>query len=526
MAHPSGLLRRSHFLGAKIRALRRRSGMTLEDLSARCIEIDARRAPSVSYLSMIETGRRIPSEGLLELLAVVFQKDVGWFLDENVETEMAAPPAAAGEVGRVPLQPGFLFSRDLLETAIPEILSQTGTTGRQFAHVLIRSYQERHHNQFPDLERAAEAVGRRRFPMSVADLLRLTERHGLAVRWFDRKPIITRDASGREVRSLVRSFYDPPRTVYVNRALRREPARLKYDLAAHLGHRLLHDGDGMKSIHATGGALGGAPQPAGDAADPLGAQDILFAWRDFECSFFAGALLCPRLQFRRFVVRERHDVTTGRRIELTPAVVMRRITAVSPYRHWHYFDAYPPGYLRAVYRGNGIPLPWGSLRQVADACRQWAVFRMLERRRASRSLAQISVLLRHEEARLYACLALRARDAAGNPHVLSIGVDLVPALQSQRLDAAGIAAAVAAACQRGGGSSPVPAREAAAIAAVSRILNIAWIEEALRSEAAIICPHSAACPRRQPCPGRPASRGRARSLEQMRDEILGEARRS
>ena len=57
---------------------------------------------------------------------------------------------------------------------------------------------------------------------------------------------------------------------------------------------------------------------------------------------------------------------------------MRRMTAVSPYRHWHFFDAYPPGYLRAVYRGNGIPLPWGNMSLVSDPCPRWAVFRLLQ----------------------------------------------------------------------------------------------------------------------------------------------------
>ena len=57
---------------------------------------------------------------------------------------------------------------------------------------------------------------------------------------------------------------------------------------------------------------------------------------------------------------------------------MRRMTKVSPYPYWHFFDAYPPGYLRAVYRGNGIPLPWGNMAQVSDPCPQWAVFRMID----------------------------------------------------------------------------------------------------------------------------------------------------
>ena len=57
-----GILRKSHFLGTKIKSLRKRNHLTLEDLSVRCIQIDSSSAPSVSYLSMIENGKRVPSE--------------------------------------------------------------------------------------------------------------------------------------------------------------------------------------------------------------------------------------------------------------------------------------------------------------------------------------------------------------------------------------------------------------------------------------------------------------------------------
>ena len=55
------ITRNSHFLGAKLRTLRKEHRITLEDLSARCAQIDPQSAPSVSYLSMIEGGRRSPS---------------------------------------------------------------------------------------------------------------------------------------------------------------------------------------------------------------------------------------------------------------------------------------------------------------------------------------------------------------------------------------------------------------------------------------------------------------------------------
>ncbi len=511
--------RKSHFLGTKLRALRKRNGLTLEELSARCIQLDSQDAPSVSYLSMIEGGKRVPSRAVLGLLSRVFQREPRWFLDGNPEIE--SPAQRAGGAALVPLEPAFLFSKDLLQAAIPELLAQTGTTGRQFAHLLIRSHQEMSRNDFPDLERAAESVGERRFPLDAEDLLRLCRHHGLTLRWFDRKPVLARDKD-RELRSMVRSFFESPRTVYLNRELQADPARLKFDLASHLGHKVLHEGDGLKSAHATGGEMGGSPEGGSGLAAGLSAQDVLHAWRDFECSFFAGALLCPKAPFRRFLARESHRVEAGEKIDLTPAVVMRRMTKVSPYPYWHFFDAYPPGYLRAVYRGNGIPLPWGNMAQATDPCPQWAVFRMLNEHRGPDRGSQISVLRHGEHSLLYCCHSRRTRDMAGNPHVLSVGVDLLPALRSHGVDAEKIVASVTDACLRHRGEARIPEVAAAAITAAARVLNIAWVEDALSSPARIICPRSTHCPRTEHCDGANASR--AREIADVRDEIMSKAR--
>ena len=510
------LLRKGHFLGAKLRTIRKRNGLTLEELSNRCIQRDVSIAPSVSYLSMIESGKRAPSEELLALLASVFQRDPGWFLDESADIELSNPTAPAGGAARVPLEPAFLFSKNVLQAAIPELLAQTGTTGRQFAHLLIRSHQEMSRNDFPDLERAADSVGDRRFPLSIPDLMQLCKRHGLEIRWFERKPVLVRDKD-REVRSMVRSFFEPPATIYANRALQADPSRLKFDLAAHIAHKVLHGGDGLKSAHATGGEMGGSPE-GGSSAAGMDAQDVLHAWRDFECSFFAGALLAPRSPFRRFLARERYRVDGGVKLELTPAVIMRRMTKVSPYPYWHFFDAYPPGYLRAVYRGNGIPLPWGNLTQVNDPCPHWAVFRMIEGNRGE-SGSQISVLRDGERSLLYCCHSMRARDMAGNPHVLSVGVDLAPALDSNGANTSELIDSIFKECLHRRGESRIPKNAAQVLGAVANVLNIAWIEDALAQPARIICPRSTRCPRPERCEG--ARPSRAREIADVRDEILG-----
>lgn len=515
--------RNSHFLGTKLRALRKSNGLTLEELSARCIQLDPQLAPSVSYLSMIESGKRVPSDELLALLASLFQRGSDWFLDGNAEIEAAPPKQRHGGAVTVPLEPAFLFSKELLQAAIPELLAQTGTTGRQFAHLLIRSHQEMSRNDFPDLERAAESVGERRFPLDVDDLLALCKRHGLTLHWFDHKPVLARDRD-TAVNSVVRSFFEAPRTVYVNRALQADPARLKFDLASHLAHVVLHGGDGLKSAHATGGEMGGSPEGGAAVTGGLSPQDVLHAWRDFECSFFAGALLCPKVPFRRFLTRESYRVEAGEKIQLTPAVIMRRMTKVSPYPYWHFFDAYPPGYLRAVYRGNGIPLPWGNMAQVTDPCPHWAVFRMLDDTRGPESGSQLSVLHDGEQFVLYCCHSRRTDDMAGNPHVLSVGVDLMPALRSHTNHAQRLVDSIATACLQHRGQARIPEEAAEAIRGVGNVLNIAWVPEALNRSARIICPRSTHCPRTEPCDGARATR--AREITDVRAEIVDGIKRS
>ena len=488
------LIRQGHFLGTKLRTLRKRNGLTLDELSARCVQVDAAIAPSVSYLSMIENGRRMPSETLLAMLAGVFGKQVRWFLDENTEVPATVPARARGGLEAMPLEPAFLFSHDLLQIALPELLSQTATSGRQFAQLLIRVWQEARHNDFPDIERAAEEAGQRRMPLSLDELLQICRKVGLRMRWYD--------GDGDRPETMIRARFEAPGTVWINKRLRSQEQRLKYELAFFAGHRMLHNGDGLVSPHeATWGGETDTKVPA----VAMGQQDVLHAWRDFECGFFAAALLCPRVPFRRYLIREGHSVLGTEQLGVTAAVIMRRMTAVSPYRHWHFFDAYPPGFLRAVYRGNGIPLPWGNMSLVPDPCPQWAVFRLLNQSNGARAASgkprsQISVMHDGRRERLYCCHSLQTRDAADVPHVLSIGVDLSPALDAQGYDGEAMVKSVNHACHRGGGQAALPGDVVAALRSVASVLNIGWIGDALDTPAVIICPRSSACPRQpNPC---------------------------
>jgi transcriptional regulator with XRE-family HTH domain len=509
------LLRKSHFLGTKLRSVRKRLGLTLDELSTRCVQHNAELAPSVSYLSMIEAGKRVPSTAMLALLAEVLQRDAAWFLDENAELGGMPERGSNGGLRRAPLEPAFLFSRELMQAAIPELLSQTGTTGRQFAQLLIRSHQELSRNDFPDLERAAESIGQRRFPLTQDDLLRMTRKCGLELRWFEQAPLLVRD-NDHSVKSLMRSFYEAPGVIYLNQALRADPARLNFDLATHIGHKILHGGDGVRSPHATGGEPGSSPDEGPEHTE-MRASDILHAWRDFECSFFAGALLGPRLPFRRFLNSARYQIEPAVELGLTPALVMRRMTKVSPYPHWHFFDAYPPGFLRAVYRGNGIPLPWGNMTKASDPCPQWAVFRMIDGHTAE-SGSQVSVLHDHDRHLLYCCYTLRTRDMAGNSHVLSAGIDLAPALDANGDTASEVISEIAQACARRGGEAQIPPAAKVALGRAARVLNIAWVESALKRPARIICPRSGGCPRPHRCTG--ATHPNSPAATDVRERIL------
>ncbi len=253
MTAQHGLFRKAHFLGTKIKSLRKRNNLTLEDLSVRCMQVDREAAPSVSYLSMIENGKRVPSEALMKVIAEIFQKDISWFLDETVENETMEPLRTATAIEGMPLEPRFLFAPALLQTAIPELLSQTGTTGRQFAHLLIRAHQESNQNRFPDLERAAESIGRKQFPLSTEDMFDIAKNLGMKIKWFDQASFKDKGDTDKPLETLVRSFFEAPNVVYLNEALEASPARLKYDLANHIAHVVLHGGDGARAPQISGG---------------------------------------------------------------------------------------------------------------------------------------------------------------------------------------------------------------------------------------------------------------------------------
>ena len=508
--------RNVHFLGSKIRDQRKSLGLTLEDLSIRCIQIDPNVAPSISYLSLIETGNRTPSVKLLELFSNIFQKDLGWFLDNSTDKKNKS---SSYSFEAIDFEPNFLFSKQLIKKTIPALLSQSGVSGRQFAHILIRAYQEKNYNQFPDIEKIADSIGNKKLPLRENDLLNIYKKMNLKIVWFEKSAFTTNNDFGVSIKSTLRSFYESKNTVYLNEILKKNPARLKYDLALYIAHKVLHDGDGQISNHASGGELGGSPRPFEHKSEEIKQKDILYAWRDFECSFFAGALLCPRLPFRRFLSANSYDIFSSKKIGVTSSTFMRRITAVSPYKHWHYFDAYPPGYLRAVYRGNGIKMPWGNMRMVTDPCSQWGVFKMLQNLKSKNNFSQISILKEKNSSHIYSSISTRIKDISRTNHVLCLGIDLKPFLTKHIENSDDFISDIESSIMKSGGTGMLTSLQLKALTKLSKILNIKWLFDSVKNQVNIICARSTECPRIKRCDGKNKPK-RISWINQIKKEIV------
>ncbi|RND26028.1 DUF3612 domain-containing protein, partial [Vibrio cholerae] len=94
----------------------------------------------------------------------------------------------------------------------------------------------------------------------------------------------------------------------------------------YIGHNVLHNKDGLKSVLSVGHTQGWDEMVETSPSSELNSQDILQAWRDFESSFFAGALLCPKVPFRQLLDRNGYEISVHQKAGVSPSVAMRRMT--------------------------------------------------------------------------------------------------------------------------------------------------------------------------------------------------------
>jgi len=195
------------FAGARLRRLRRERGMTQAE-AAEALGLSA------SYLNLLERNQRPVTARVLLALAEAFDVDVRSFANESDRqliadlTEAAADPVLAGlELDRVELneladsQPRAAEALTRLFQSYREMATATAdlatrmsgpgatTGGPGVVLESVRNAIDAHHNHFPDLEQAAEALcdraGLRSRNRDQALANYLQDQHGFTVRVLD-----------------------------------------------------------------------------------------------------------------------------------------------------------------------------------------------------------------------------------------------------------------------------------------------------------------------------------------------------
>lgn len=315
-------------LGLKARALREKSGRTLQAVASVA-------GLAVSYLSEIEKGKKYPKPDRLLALA----RALGVSFEELVSPRVGRDLSPLEEFARSPFLREFPFalfgleSRDLfgLVAGDPKragaLLQTFAEIGRrydleveQLLFAALRSYQQLHHNYFPELERVATefraASGWARRPrIAVAELAAcLRDRWGYEL---DLETLATNKDLG-ELRSVYAS--GPPPKLYVNGHLRAE--QLAFVLAREIGYRVL--ADGARAVTSSW----------------LKAESFDQVLANFRASYFAGALLLPEEllvgELARWIAakRFRPETLTGwlERFGATPEMLFYRVTELAPGR--------------------------------------------------------------------------------------------------------------------------------------------------------------------------------------------------
>jgi predicted transcriptional regulator/DNA-binding XRE family transcriptional regulator len=315
-------------LGAKVRALRRREGLTQ-------VQLATQLGVSASYLNLIEANRRPLPANLLIKLAQLFGVDVGAFASDDDgrlvadlmeafadpvledydltsvdirELTAASPEAARAVLGLYRAYQATRATADDLSTRVRDGEALPGPDGaRAPSHVPseeVSDYLQRAGNHFPELEAAAEQLAARARLSSddlYAGLIRHLEQHlGVTVQiahWEAQRGVLRR--------------YDPERkTLMLSELL---PTRSRtFQLAHQVAITALGD---LLERHAVEGRFVSA-----------GARVLA---KVALANYFAGAVLMPYAAFHQAARDERYDIDVlGRRFRVGFEQVCHRLTTL------------------------------------------------------------------------------------------------------------------------------------------------------------------------------------------------------
>jgi transcriptional regulator with XRE-family HTH domain len=330
-------------LGLKMKSLRQRQGLKLQELAARC-------GLSVSYLSEIEKGKKYPKADKL----IAISSALGTPFEELVSPQVTEELAPVKAVFSTEFLQGFpleLFGVDPedlfgLATESPEraaalirALLDVGRTYdvevEQFLLAALRSYQQLHHNHFPDLEEAAARcraehgwpAGENLGPDAVAAVLAVEYGYHLDFSSLPAHPELRGFRSvylGRQTGGAAPHAAGLPGAaprLLVNGNLL--PSQQAFVLARELGYRYL--------------GLGGARAMTSSWIKVESFEQVL---NNFYASYFAGALLIERdrllADLAAFFGRQVWDgaelTACIARYEATPEMFFHRLTELLPRR--------------------------------------------------------------------------------------------------------------------------------------------------------------------------------------------------
>jgi XRE family transcriptional regulator, fatty acid utilization regulator len=309
-------------LGGKLRALRRREGLTQTQLAGRL-------AISPSYLNLIEHNRRPLPAALLLRLAEVFHLDLKQFSTDSDAravadllevfgdpmfdahdlgaAEVREMAASSPQVARavVALYQAYRGAREALDT-LTEKLSEGGSTGidARLPTVEVSDLIQRNMNYFPELEDGAARLRRDAGLETTnlyADLVGYLERfHGVRVQ-------VERTAA---MQGAVRRYAPERKVLYLSEVLRR--GSRNFQLAFQVG--LLTQG-GVLERHARD------PQLTSPESRALARVAL--------ANYFAAAVLMPYDAFLEAARLERYDIELlGHRFRAGFEQVAHRLTTL------------------------------------------------------------------------------------------------------------------------------------------------------------------------------------------------------
>jgi predicted transcriptional regulator/transcriptional regulator with XRE-family HTH domain len=356
-------------LGAKVRGLRRREGMSQTDLAERL-------GISPSYLNLIENNHRPLPAPLLIRLAQLFGVELAAFADDEDGRLMTAlfealadplfegqdvlstevrelitqSPAIARAV--LTLYRSYHQARESAETLSARLFEGERQTGLDLSHVSseeVGDLIQHHMNYFPELEEAAEALWRDA-QLKADDIYprlikHLKEVHGVKVR-------IARAHAGE---TTLRSF-DPEKRVLSMSELLPTRSR-KMQLACQIG---------LLSLQKFLDQRTSSPLLTTDDSRALARAAL--------ANYFAAAVLMPYDAFLQAAQEQRYDMDViGRRFGVGFEQVAHRVTTLRKPRSegvpFHMIRIDVAGNISKRFSASGIPMA-----RFSGACPRWNIF--------------------------------------------------------------------------------------------------------------------------------------------------------